>query len=301
MTGLAAALLVGVLHVHHEPSHDSSASFAELLEAAQQAELDFLVLSEHAAPEAEEGPLPAAERAGTYPGADRGELLVLVGVELGTRDGHLLAYDVPHLVPATDRPGADVIADVHALGGFAVVPHPLTHGGWHAWDAPFDGIEVHNHASAFRHFAGPLLPFHVIRSWFDPPAVLRSMLERPHRELERWDELLASGRQVVAFSGADAHRNVSLLGWQLDPYEQMLPTVVTVCPDTALEPEALWRGLRSGRCWIRYALYDDRADESEKVVFPSGRSEWQLDGGRRVFEIRNRIIGDGHGPDRPAQ
>src|SRR5258705_7222419 len=42
---LALAALVGVIHVPHEPSHDSDASFAEVLAAADQAGLDFVVLT----------------------------------------------------------------------------------------------------------------------------------------------------------------------------------------------------------------------------------------------------------------
>lgn len=281
---------MGVLHIHHAPSHDSDGSFEELLAAAEVARLDFIVLAEHADPDVEAGPLPAVEHAGLHPRADGGSLLVLVGVELGTRDGHLLAYDVPELVPATDRPGRDVVADIHELGGFAVVPHPFTHSSWHDWDAPFDGIEVHNNASAFRRFVGPLFPVHLVWLAFDRDAVLGRMLVRPDEELGRWDALLAEGRPVVGFSGADVHRNVSLLGWQLDPYAESFRAVQTVCPEIPLEAAVLWRALRAGRCRIRYALYDERAGEAALVEFPSGRSELQLDDGARVLEIRNPII-----------
>ncbi len=289
MPGLALALLVGVLHVHHAPSHDSDASFAELLAAAHAAELDFLVLAEHADPEAHSGPLPAAELAGLHAGPGGRALQVLVGVEFGTADGHLLAYDMDELVPATDRPGAQVIADVHAQGGFAVVPHPFTHGGWHAWDAPFDGLEVHNNASEFQHILGPLLPLRLLVASFDRAAVLRSMLRRPARELERWESLLAAGRPVVGFSGADAHQNVSLLGWQLDPYAPLFRAVQTVCPGDLPEPEALWAALRAGRCWIRYEIHAGRGAPRE-LRFPSGRRELQIDDGARVLELRNPII-----------
>jgi hypothetical protein len=288
LQALLAAALVGVLHVHHAPSHDSEAPFEEVVEAAHDAGLDFVVLAEHADPEVDAGPLPAAERAGRYPGPDGRELLVLVGVELGTADGHLLAYDVPELLPATERPGRDVIADVHRLGGFAVVPHPFAYGGWTDWDAPFDGLEVHNNAAAFRQTIGPFFPFRLFWYGVSPDSVLRGMLERPDRELERWDRLLAEGRPIFAYSGADVHRNTSILGWQLDPYERMFRAVRTHCPG-ALEPRALWDALRGGRCTIRYALYEDRAGEAELVRFPSGREELQLSGGA-VLEIRNPII-----------
>ena len=63
MKALALAALVGVIHVHHAPSHDSGATFEEVLAAADQAGLDFVVLTDHADVDAP-GPLPAIEHAG---------------------------------------------------------------------------------------------------------------------------------------------------------------------------------------------------------------------------------------------
>ncbi len=57
---VALAALVGVIHVHQAPSHDTSASFEEVLEAAYGAGLDFVVLTQHVPAEGG-GPLPAAE------------------------------------------------------------------------------------------------------------------------------------------------------------------------------------------------------------------------------------------------
>jgi len=281
--GLWLAALIGVVHVHHAPSHDSDAPFEDVVAAAHAAALDFVVLTEHTPRES--GPLPAAELQGIHVGPDGHRVLVLAGVELGTRDGHLLGLGLRELVPARDRPGREVVAAIHAQGGFAVVPHPLTYGGWHDWSAPFDGLEVQNNAAAFRRITGPLLPFRVLRFAFDPEAGLRAMLVRPAPELELWDRLLAEGRRVVGFAGSDAHQNISLLGWQLDPYARMFRTVRTVCPDGPLEAAALWQALRAGRCHVHFPLFESRRGEAREVVLPSGRRELQLDAGARVLEI----------------
>jgi hypothetical protein len=282
---LLVAALVGVVHIHHAPSHDSQARFSDLLQAAFQRKLDFIVLTEHV-PLGAKGPLPAANRAGLYLRPDGGRLLVLVGGEFGTQDGHLLAMDIPEVLPIEGVPGRQAIAAIHAAGGFAVVPHPFLHGGWKDWDAPFDGIEVHNNVVVFWSGVDPLLPLRMIRLVFDRDAVMRRLLLRPKRELDTWEELLAKGRRVFAFSGSDAHQNLSLLGWQVDPYAEVFRHVQTLCPDGPLDPEAVWKALRSGQCWIRYGFYDDRESEAERVGFPSGRVELQLDGGWRVLEIR---------------
>jgi len=283
---LALAALVGVVHVHHAPSHDSDARFEDVLEAAGEAGLDFVVLTDHADVD-EPGPLPGIEHAGRHVAPNGRSVLVLVGAEFATRDGHLLGLELERSVPALGRPGREVIGEIHAQGGFAVVPHPFSHGGWRDWDADFDGLEVQNNASDFTRLYGPLLPFRVLRYGLARDKQLADLWVRPARELAKWDELLAAGRRVAGFAGADAHNNVSLLGWQLDPYLQMFRGVQTVCPDAQLEPRALWALLRSGTCAIRYGVYEPRAAEAIEVGFPSGRVERQLDGGARVLELSN--------------
>ena len=80
--------------------------------------------------------------------------------------------------------------------------------------------------------------------------------------------------------------NVSILGWQLDPYEEMFGLVQTVCPDGPLTAEYLWSALRGGRCWIRYKIHEAEAGAAAEVALPSGRRELQFESGRRVLEIR---------------
>lgn len=286
MKALALAALMGVVHVHHAPSHDSSAPFEAVLAAADAAGLDFVVLTDHA-DVSQPSPLPGIEHAGVRIGPSGRRILVLVGAEFATRDGHLLGLAIDHAVPAQGRSGAEVIADVHAQGGFAVVPHPFSHGGWHAWNADFDGLEVQNNASDLTRLYGPLFPFRLARFALDPDAELRELWRRPSQELAKWDELLAAGRRVPGFAGADAHQNVSLLGWRLDPYAQMFRGPRMVCPDAPLEPDAVWRLLRGGACSIRWQSYAPRASEAVEVRFASGRTERQLDGGERVLELRN--------------
>ncbi len=283
MLGLAAAALIGVLHVHHEPSHDSEAPFEAVLEAAQAARLDFVVLAEHV-PEDSGGPLPGSDRCGAYPSPGGRELLVMAGGEFGTLDGHLLGYGLPRALPTRGLSGAQAIEAIHAAGGFAVVPHPFRFGGWSDWQADFDGIEVSNHAVALREELGPLLPLRLLRLLFSRSAAMRARLGRPHRELARWDAL--EGRGVIAFQGSDVHQNVSLLGWQIDRYREVFDAVHTVCPDGPLRAAWIWKVLREGRCKIRYAIFEGRSDEAEEVELESGRVELQLDGGRRVLEIR---------------
>jgi hypothetical protein len=301
LAALLAAVLVGVVHVHHAPSHDSENPFEQVVAAAREVGLDFVVLTEHT-DVVQPGPLLAAERAGLHGGVDGGDLLVLVGAEFGSLDGHVIGLDLQRAFPAEGRPGREVIAEIHAQGGFAVVPHPFTYGGWQDWDAPFDALEVQNNASDARRFRGPLFPFWLLRLGVDRQGVMRKLWVRPDRELERWEELLMDGRHVVGLAGADAHQNVSLLGWQLDPYVRMFRGVQTLCPEGPLTADFVWSALRAGHCRIRYTVYEERAAEAREVHFPSGRVELQLDDAARVLEIRNPAVYSGaDDAHRPAQ
>lgn len=303
MKALLAAALVGIVHVHHAPSHDTDAPFADVVQAAEEVGLDFVVLTEHS-DRSDDGPLPGASRAGLHRSEQGHRLLVLLGAEFGTADGHLLGLDIPRAYANQDAEGEmvagrELIGRIHADGGFAVVPHPFTHGGWDDWDAPFDAIEVQNHASDYRRQIGPLYPFRLLRFAVDPSGGLARMLKRPERELERWESLLQSGRRIVAFAGADAHQNSSILGWQLDPYARMFRQVQMLCPDGPLEPAYVWSILRSGRCSIRWRVHEHQADRAREVRFPSGRTELWLDDGRRVLEVRN--LPPGAPPEAPPR
>jgi hypothetical protein len=197
--GILAAALVGVVHLHHAPSHDTDAPFSDLVGAAHEAGLDFLVLTEHS-DRTEDGPLPGASLEGIHRSDSGHRVLVLVGAEFGTADGHLIGLDIPRAYANQDEagemlPGRDLIERIHADGGFAVVPHPFSHGGWEDWDAPFDGIEVQNNASDYRRQVGPLYPLRLIRFSFDPDGGLASMLcpDGPLEVSHVWG-VLRSGR-----------------------------------------------------------------------------------------------------------
>src|SRR5262249_14885435 len=49
---------------------------------------------------------------------------VIVGEEVSTADGHLLALFIDTLLPP-QRPAVETIAAIHAQGGLAIAPHPF--------------------------------------------------------------------------------------------------------------------------------------------------------------------------------
>jgi predicted metal-dependent phosphoesterase TrpH len=106
------------LHIHSAVG-DGLATVAQILDYVEhRTELDLIAITDH---DEVRGALQARELAAA--GSRRFE--VIVGTEITTRQGHLLAYDVDRRYPML-RSLRDSIAAVHDDGGFVVVPHPLS-------------------------------------------------------------------------------------------------------------------------------------------------------------------------------
>ncbi len=143
------------LHMHTSAS-DGWPSPQELVDhAARRARLDVIAVTDH---DTIEGALRAREYA-----AKRARFHVIVGEEVSSRDGHIVALFLERRV----RPGMSAAATVHAIhdqGGLAIAAHPfwrtqrrtrtgLVHGvGWLAAELDFDAIEVENATPGFYLF-----------------------------------------------------------------------------------------------------------------------------------------------------
>jgi predicted metal-dependent phosphoesterase TrpH len=143
------------LHMHTTAS-DGWPTPQELVDhAARRASLNVIAVTDH---DTIEGALRAREYA-----AKRARLHVIVGEEVSSRDGHIVALFLERRV----RPGMSAAATVHAIhdqGGLAIAVHPFwrtervvrngrVHGvGWLAAELDFDGIEVENATPGFYVF-----------------------------------------------------------------------------------------------------------------------------------------------------
>lgn len=192
--------VAGILHVHTRVS-DGAGTPEEVIAAAQRAGLAFLVITDHNA-------LDAKTLEGRH-----GDVLVLVGAELSTVAGHLLALGIPEPPFVFSRDPIDDLADVRDLGGVAFVAHPSNPRpdlAWSAWDAPGPwGIEVLNGDSQFRQ-AGLAARARTVTAYpLNARYALLSHMSRPAATLQRWDALLAR-RPAAGIAGADAHGQVEL-------------------------------------------------------------------------------------------
>jgi hypothetical protein len=185
----------GAFHIHSDRS-DGSGSVEVIADAAAQAGLQFIILTDHG--DGTRAPDAPAYRAG---------VLTIDGAELSTTSGHYWAIGLPGApYPIAGTP-EDVIEDVHRLGGFGIAAHPGSPRPslrWQAWDSAFDGIEWLNGDSEWRD--EPRIPIaralatYLVRA----PQSLAMLLDRPDAILGRWDAL-AMHRKIVGLAGTDAH------------------------------------------------------------------------------------------------
>ncbi|MET0626365.1 MAG: hypothetical protein ABW250_25755 [Pyrinomonadaceae bacterium] len=252
----------GVFHVHSSLGGHSTGKLEEIVRAASEQRLSFVVMTEH----------PAAlidTSAATLRGVHDG-VLFLGGSELVASDGGRL-FVVPGFAPPAQKPTLrDLAARAKSEGRLAIVGYPEEVRDLGA--GVYDGVEVYNVYTNAKRINYATLLFDGLWSYRGRPELLFARFyERPGENLRRWDELNAAGaRRAYAFAGNDAHANVGLsfqdqaggkvFDLKLDPYERsfrLVRTHVLLPKDTPLEESSLLDALRSGRSFVAFDLFGD--------------------------------------------
>ncbi|MEA1932116.1 MAG: PHP domain-containing protein [Euryarchaeota archaeon] len=194
-------MLTVELHSHSALSHDGRDPVELLVEQAAAVGLDALAVTDHDEIDAS---IEAAEVA-----ADHG-LIGIVGMEVSSAAGHILAFGIEELIP----PGLgydETLERIHDQGGIAVIPHPFQksrHGvAPHVTEdqlASADAIEVYNS----RLFTG-----------------------RSNRQAERF----AIERGLPMTAGSDAH------------ISELVGQAITEVGADDRTPEAILEAIRHGR------------------------------------------------------
>jgi len=253
----------GHIHVHTTYS-DGSGSFEEVVRAAQEAGLDFLITTDHNV---------------LMPELDgrRGSVLVLVGEEVDDEEqeldvNHLLVAGVKQDVSPYAKDPQVLIDTVAAQGGLSFLAHPIERSSryfseqypWVDWHVQgYDGIELWNFMSECKAYVNTKLAGLLLS--YLPQLFIRG----PWPEvLALWDKLTAS-RPVVAIGGSDVHANsyhIGPLQRQAFSYAFSFRTVNThiLTPepfngDLAHDREQVYAALRAGHCWVGYDLLGSTA------------------------------------------
>jgi len=141
------------LHVHSTRSPDSHLPLEVIAARAAYAGLRGFALTDHNTVEGHRE-IPALRS--RHP-----ELFIVPGVEVSTREGHLLAYGLSEC-PPSHRPVVETIEWIRARGGEPVLAHPFrfTHGVGRrvGGTAPVRAIEIRNgHNSETQNLRAELL------------------------------------------------------------------------------------------------------------------------------------------------
>jgi hypothetical protein len=238
----AAGEVRGAWHVHTTRS-DGRGTLDEVVRAAREAGLQFVVIADHntIAPE-EQG----------Y----RDGVLVVQATEASTRFGHVVALGVPRALDAGERDG-DPLGAIARLGGEAILAHPLHPrrpfsgwgtGAWRGFELVSNDTSWHE-VVAGRAF-GKVLTAAAELPWDRARAVL-TLGDDLSNERTRFDRELVAARAPerrrparVILCSADAHGYPSYRA-AFEAFSMHVP--VTLSGDAAADARAVSAALLDGR------------------------------------------------------
>jgi hypothetical protein len=273
------------LHAHTTYS-DGLGSVPQVIDGARRAGARVLILADHDTLQ----PL----RDG-WEGYHDG-VLVLVGTEIRTDAGYLLALGLP----GDFRPhgtAREVVGQVNRAGGLAFAAlsaHPTV--PWEDWSIPgLAGLEVANLHSLSRQAASlPALPAFGALLALRRSAAYAMLTPRPRRELDLWDRL-AGEKRMVGLASADAHGHVRVGRRPLciPSYEDSFRLVQThALPTEPLsgnpdrDRKLVLDSLREGRC--RLVLREPEAAEGFRFGYRSAAGD-AIEGEEAAWHADGRI------------
>lgn len=253
----------GAIHIHSNLS-DGTGAVPMIIEQAQQAELDFIILTDHEHLEAREL---------GYEGW-RGNTLCLVGEEITPRfHNHYLAFNIRQPIRGRGnwRRPQTFIDETRRQGGIGFIAHPIGDDypvrgmakPWLDWEVDgFTGIELWSY---MHDWARNLRWKNIARALRDPDSLLRG----PHpKALKRWDEI-GKRRRVAAIGTLDIHakRAPGLPCAKILPYRHAFRTirthVLTEYPLAQNDPNEagrqVYEALAHGRAYIAHDGFGDGA------------------------------------------
>jgi hypothetical protein len=249
----------GVLHIHSSCSGDSEATWEEIVDGGADSGCDFLVVTDHNNSDLQ-------DREGFHRG-----VLLLVGAELSTQGGHLLALGLED-APARDRPVPALIGEIAEKGGVTIVAHPCRRrGGWTGGEDGFDGMEIFNLGSAFQKAdrVGLVLSL-ILRYPFDRRGVAARFVKRPDEELALYDRI-SSTRHIALFGGADAHMP-PVVGSLVDLYSHVFPIVRIHVLAPELSASGILDGMKRGRAYVAFDIFADATGFHYHALLPGGKA-----------------------------
>jgi len=258
------------LHMHTRYS-DGSGTHKDIAQAAIQTGLDVVIVTDHnVLVQGLEGYYRIAHSSSLR--ATR--VLLLVGQEVHDQDldpqkNHLLVFNADRdLSTLADNPQA-LINGVSEANGLCFIAHPddpaapafhETDISWENWEVEgYTGIELWNGLSELKTVVPTKLHagFHA----FFPQFIGHHPIPET---LRHWDELLSTGKRVVAIGGSDAHAmhlSMNFIHRVIFPYDFHFKTINThtiipepLTEDVATDKKMIYEALANGHCFVGYDL-----------------------------------------------
>lgn len=252
------------LHMHTRYS-DGSGTHKDIAAAALRAGVDAVIVTDHN--------ILVDGFEGYYKEKNK-KVLMLIGEEVHdqARDpqkNHLLVFGVNREMATFAQHPQNLINQVREAGGLAFLAHPddpeakafnETDISWEDWSVQnYTGIELWNALSELKTVVPTKL--HGAFYAYFPAFVANQPIPNT---LSRWDELLATGKKVVAIGGSDAHAlhmNMGPLHRVIFPYEFHFRTVNThallsgpLSGDLTSDKALIYKALAAGHCFVGYDL-----------------------------------------------
>jgi hypothetical protein len=191
----------GICHSHSEYSHDSVVPFPKILEAAQEADISFLCMSDHCV----EGKADySLQLNGVYL-----DILFVPGFEMS---GGFMPWGLPRDTVLDCGEDSEVLAQQIAdLGGTLFIAHSEEE---RPWELPqISGMEIYNIHTDFKdENLGEFAPDILFSLGAYPDQVMRQIFDRQTDILALWDDL-NKDRLMVGIAANDAHENTGYQGY----------------------------------------------------------------------------------------
>lgn len=265
----------GSMHMHSRFS-DGSGTVEEIIKAANEVNLDFIILTDH----------------NTMKAKDEGyekwhdNTLLIVGYEVNDKKNrnHYVALGTDTVKGSFERlpdgdmgsvkTAAEYVRDIKEAGGFGFIAHPFEKRQnfpdhppypWTDWDCDeYDGIEIWNHMSEWTE---GLTDDNKFQRFLHP---LKSIVAPEETAVKLWDEKNKE-RKVVAIGSIDAHafkQNVMGFEFEIFPYKILFKSIRThVFVDQELKrgdndtleesKTAILKALKEGRSFIANYYHGD--------------------------------------------
>ena len=246
----------GAIHVHSTYS-DGGGTVPDIVQAGRNAGLDFLVLTDHDT---------LQPRSDGHQGYHDG-LLLLVGEEVNTSAGHLLALGADRDVEQKGPLGLPaLLEEISEAGGLSIAAHPTGRRPWTDWTLKeMDGLELLNADTAWRDDSVVEMARALVFLPFLPDGVFNSLIDRPDEAIRIW--LHRALRQHVTVVGSvDAHERVPLWGdryLSFPTYERLFGLIRTyvitgteLTGDADVDEEILLNAVRRGDCYLVLEGYE---------------------------------------------